>query len=186
MRDYNQRILRNRENKSRLIELIFEYIKSQGSECLTILNSSEMVLSSEDECTMIKSTETGVDTFPFAQFQSTRDEADTKVILHAHKILEATDATVTIRSPSGDTYIIVLIAALLQGYKQRVVIDDFHGDGRKSYRLNDIEHLEPEIIDSLIGLHAFMGNDFVSSFFKKGNPTCFKVLKSSSKFKINV
>jgi hypothetical protein len=182
VRDFNQRILRNRENKARLIELIFEYIKSQGRECLTILNSSEMVLSSEDECTMIKSTETGVDIFPFAQCQSTQDEADTKVILHAHNILEATDATVTIRSPSGDTDIIVLIAALLQSYKQRVVIDDFHGDGRKSYRLSDIEHLEPEIIDSLIGLHAFTGNDFASSFFKKGKPTCFKVLKSSSKF----
>ena len=64
-----------------------------------------------------------------------------------------------------------------------MIIDDFHGDGnRKSYRISDIE-LDDDIISSLIGFHAFSGNDFVSSFFRRGKNTCFKLLEGSSRFK---
>ena len=48
--------------------------------------------------------------------------------------------------------------------------------------MSDIE-LEDDIIDSLIEFHAFTGNDFISSFFRKGKNTCFKLLESSSRFK---
>ena len=118
---------------------------------------------------------------PFPELQSNHDEGDTKVILHAYRILiEDADAVVTIRSPSGDTDILVLMIGILYSFRDRVILDDFHGTkGRKSYRLSDIE-LDDEIVESLIGFHAFTGNDFVSSFFKKGKLSCFKVMEGDS------
>ena len=35
---------------------------------------------------------------------------------------------------------------------------------------------------SLIGFHAFTGNDYNSSFFRKGKQLCWKVLESKPKF----
>ena len=43
--------------------------------------------------------------------------------------------------------------------------------------------IESDMVDALIGLHAFSGNDFVSSFFRKGKDATFKLVESSSKFK---
>ena len=72
---------------------------------------------------------------------------------------------------------------LLHQYGERLILDDIHGNNnRKSYRLGDIE-LENDIIESLIGFHAFTDNDFVSSFFRKGKNTCHKLLERSSRLK---
>ena len=121
---------------------------------------------------------------PYPELLSNQGEGDTKVVLHASKILDDDpDVTVTIRSPSGDMDIAKLMIGLLHQYRQRVILDDFHGNSnRKSYRLSDIE-LENDIIELLSGFHAFTGNDFVSSLFRKGKNTCYKLVESSSRFK---
>ena len=114
---------------------------------------------------------------------SSHDEGDTKVILHANNILENDEMKiVTIRSPSGDTDIVVLAVSCLQKYKDRVLLDDFHGVKRITFTLSSI-NLDDDIIDSLIGFHAFTGNDFTSSFFRKSKQCCFSILNKSSVFK---
>ena len=81
------------------------------------MNSQIIVLSSEAECTIIEQINAStVEVKPLPSLLSTQEEADTKVILHAHKILQGTASTVTIRSPSGDTDIVVLAVALLQEF----------------------------------------------------------------------
>ena len=51
-------------------------------------------------------------------------------------------------------------------YRERLILDNFHeNNNRQSYRLSDIE-LKNDIIELLIGFHAFTGNDLVSSFFR--------------------
>ena len=182
---YSTTVLKNRDNKARLVELIFEYIERNARACFETLHSAEIVLSSEDKCITIKLSANSVTVNPTPELLSNHDEGDTKVVLHASKILTADpDIVVTIRSPSGDTDIVVLLIVHLHQYGDRVVLDDFHGqEGRKSYRLSDLE-LEDSVITSLIGLHAFTGNDFVSSFFRKGKSTCFKLLEGSSRFQI--
>ena len=130
-----KKLLRNRDNKARLIQLIFEYMKHSGAQCLDILDSKQIVLSSEDECITIElsDTHTGFPVHPMPDLKSTQDEGDTKVILHANSILEDDPKEiVTIRSPSGDTDIVVLAVSCLQKHKDRVLLDDFHGENRKS------------------------------------------------------
>ena len=78
---------------------------------------------------------------------------------------------------------VVLAVAHLKPFAHQNILDDFHGDGkRKWYPLSKVD-LDEDTINALIGFHAFTGNDFVSSFFRKGKNTCFKLLSSSSKFK---
>ena len=185
--DFKTIVLKNPENKARLVELIFQFIKSNSLECFQLLQTRVIVLSSEDECVKLElNDQNDVSLQPYPEFLSNHDEGDTKVILHANMILnEDPDAVVTIRSPSGDTDILVIMVGLLHdGHGDRIIFDDFHGDSRKVYTLGNILFLlDDEIINSLIGFHAFTGNDFVSSFFRKGKNTCFKLLQKHKCFR---
>ena len=87
----------------------------------------------------------------------------------------------TICSPSGDTDIIVMAVTILNNFKERVSLIDGHGKDRKYIELSEIE-LEEPILSSLIGFHALTGNDFVSSFFRKGKKKCFGIFEK--KFKV--
>ena len=35
---------------------------------------------------------------------------------------------------------------------------------------------------ALLGFHAFIGNDYVSSFFRKGKMTCWKIIENNDRF----
>ena len=86
-----------------------------------------------------------------------------------------------LRSPSGDTDILVLIISLLYEFKNRIVIDNGVGNSRKLTWLGSIDFSSSRL-NSLLGFHAFTGNDYVSSFFRKGKGICWKVLQKFSKF----
>ena len=85
--------------------------------------------------------------------------------LHAIYALKDPNETVSIYSPSGDTDILILAVALLSSDKERVKIID----KKEIYTLSDIDC---ELESSLLGFHAFTGNDYCSSFFQKGKKTC--------------
>jgi len=136
-----------------------------------------IVISVEDECT--KFTYDNQQTV--LPLQTTQEEADTKLILHAHYYLETTMSNVTLYSPSGDTGVVVLAIALLKLYNERVTIIDGHGQYKKSFQLNQVD-LDGTVVNALIGFHAFSGNDFVSSFFRKGKKKCYEVLEKKSTY----
>ncbi|KAG1656355.1 hypothetical protein GQR58_024005 [Nymphon striatum] len=84
---------------------------------------------------------------------------------------EDPSSKVVIPSPSGDTDILVLAVALLDSY--RVYLDYGKGKLRRGFWLNSIS-MDDQLKRALIGFHAFTGNDYVSSFLKKGKqmPPC--------------
>jgi hypothetical protein len=112
---------------------------------------------------------------------SNHEEADIKMILHCLYALKEKDTTVILRSPSADTDIMILAVNLLQEENHRIFIDFGTGNNRKGMWLNDVNH-SPEKKNSLIGLHAFTGNDYTSSFFRRGKVKCWGVMKSQEKF----
>ena len=77
-------------------------------------------------------------------------------------------------SPSGDTDILVLFAASPPCYRQMVIIDSNSVKDSKSTALYNIDLSERKYI-ALLGLHAFTGNDDVSSFPRKGKEMCWKL-----------
>ena len=101
------------------------------------------------------------------ELETSHEEANTKIILHAMHWRQTHNVNVTIFSPSGDTDIIVLLLAFLQDHEEHILIIDGHGEDKKNLKLSDID-LEENLIHSLIGFHAITGNDYVSSFFRKG------------------
>ena len=172
------RILRNGENKTRLIELIVQYIEQNRMKVLNYTRTAKLVISTWNRCISI--TASGITEEP--ELISSLEEADTKIILHCKHIASYIPSVpIILRSHSGDTDIIVLAVALLQEYKERIVFDDGSGKSRRRVKMAEID-LDDEVIDALIGLDAFSGNDFCSSFFRKGNDTCFKVMQRKSKY----
>ena len=57
--------------------------------------------------------------------------------------------------------------ALIYEFRNRVLIDDGFGDNKKVMRLSN-KGTEKDLVDALIGFRACTGNDYISSFFRKG------------------
>ena len=126
------------ENKNRLTEL-FEVIKNEREEVLEMLRCDELVLTREGECKLL--THIGEKTYD--HLLSTQEETGTKIIAHAVETLrQDTENKVVIRSPSGDTDILVLSAALLYNFKEHVTIDSGSGQSWKCIDLRSLQFSE--------------------------------------------
>lgn len=93
---------------------------------------------------------------------SSQEETDTKVVLHAEVLLEDKNDTTTIRLPSGDTDLVILMISLLCKFKKWVILGDGHEKNKK--KISDVD-IKSDIVDVLIGRHAPSGNDYISLFF---------------------
>ena len=159
---------------------MFEVIKNEREEVLEMLRCDELVLSREGECKLLAH----IKEKTYDQLFGTQEEAGTKIIAHAVEILhQDTENKVVIRSPSGDTDILVVSAALLYNFKEHVVIDNGSGQSRKSIDLRSLQFSECKY-STMLGLHAFTGNDYLSSFFRKGKERCWKLMKKYEEFEV--
>ena len=143
---------------------------------ISLLMTESVVLSGDDEsytgsCDSVIQND---------DLKSNQEEADTKVILHAIHAIKNSSHKVVLRSPSGDTDIIILALALIN--EQHMVYMDYgNGKRRKGFWLNNIILKENER-KALIGFHSFTGNDFVPAFFRKGKKRCWSILRKDEKF----
>ena len=168
------------ENKNRLIELLFEVVKNEREEVLEMLRCGELVLSREREYKLL----TYIEEKTYDQLLSTQKEADPKIIAHAVEILhQDTENKVVIRSPSGNTDIPVLSATVLYSFKEYVVTDNGSGQSRKCIDLRSLQFSETKYC-AMLGLHAFTGNDYLSSFFRKGKERCWKLMQKYEEFEV--
>ena len=173
-RDMNKFMV-NDENKTSLIKLIFNFIIDQKEQVLRMLKTEMLILSGDDESFTVT-----VDMIRENQdLRSNQEEADTKVILHTMNILEE-GFTVVLRSPSGDTDIMVLALALINDLTN-VFMDYGNGKNRKRLSLGEIRLLQSEK-EALVGFHSFAGNDYILSIFRKGKKHCWSIAKSSETF----
>ena len=123
-------ILRNGKNKTRMIELILEVMEKNILTCLDILGCTEIYFSRDNECKRI--THEGVTLEN--DLCSNQEEADTKVILHSkHAFDRSPEKTVIVRSPSGDTDIIVLMISMFIEHPEYFFIDSGSGKNRKGF-----------------------------------------------------
>ena len=80
---------------------------------------------------------------------------------------------VMVRSPSGDIDIVTLLLYHAMSFDADMFIENGTGSQRKVLEINSCG-LSDEQRSAIIGLHAFSGNDYLSSFFRKGKATCWK------------
>ena len=125
--------MKNEINKTRLIDLIFEYIINHRSNCLQILRANKIFLSKDGECTEISLSSVNVN----RDLSSNQEEADTKVILHALNVLhESQQYKIHLRSPSGDTDIPVIALGMIP-YQERIYYDSGVRKNRRCILLSD-------------------------------------------------
>ena len=142
-----------------------------------MVRARKILMSRDGECHEI----TQSTVICLVHLSSNQEEADTKVILHTMDALNMEESTkVHLRSPSGDTDILVLAIALVST-PNHVYYDYGTGKNRKCVRLDqyDVPHDER---DALIGFHAVTGNDYTPAFFRKGKNKCWKTMKSKEVF----
>ena len=175
-RDF-QNFLKNGENKTRLIALIGEVIAENSGRAMKLLKCERIIYSMDSCCFLID--ENG--TQEIDSLKSNQEEADTKVILHCLDALNTPESTVVLRSPSADTDIMVLAITIIRQFCERLFFDYGSGKNRKAVRLSDI-NMQNKEKDALLGFHAFTGNDYISSFFRKGKPLAWKCMKKKEKF----
>ena len=170
--------LKNGENKTRLTELVRDVISSNKVEVLDMLRCKEILFSTYNHCLRLTRESTSLEPL----LESNREEADTKLILHCvHSLTNIAEKNVVVRSPSGDVDVTVLMLSKLVNYQDRVFLDYGRGNHRKGLWLCDIELSDSEK-ECLIGFHAFTGNDYISSFLRKGKRTCWKIIEKNPKF----
>ena len=109
-----------------------------------------------------------------------QEEADTKVILHSGHAISTTEDSIILQSSSGDVDVMIIAISLIDTSKY-VLVDYGNGKNRKGVWLNSID-FDNNIGAVLIWFHAFTGNDYASSFFKRGKQGCFKAVKQCEEF----
>ena len=165
----------NGQNKERLFELVEEVWVSHSS----LLGDRVIYFSRKDSC--LKITSFGVSIVE--DLRCNHEEADTKVCFLLHHALQQNEGRETIcvlRSCSGDIDIpVILLASHVPNLQ--VFIDSGTGKNRKILDLAACE-LSATQREALLGLHAFSGNDYISSFFRKGKKACWKLLQGTEGF----
>lgn len=176
--DLNKFMLNN-ENKSSLINLVFDYIIENKLEVFTLLKTQKICLSGDTRTMLL----TNSYTLPDHQLTSNQEEADTKLILHALHLLQFSEhGRVVVRNPSGDTDICVLLLGLIPNHHMyRVWYDYGTGSKRKAVWLNKFD-VNLDHKSALIGFHSFTGNDYNSAFFRKGKKVCWNTMLKSQSF----
>ena len=122
----------NGENKTQLIKMTFDYIKIHRNKCLDILKSNTIIMSGDEYCEKVTLSEVT----QREDLVSDHEEADTKVVLHPMDALKD-DGNVCIRSPSGDTDILLIAIGLIRA-NPRVLVDSGNGDHRRKVWLDSI------------------------------------------------
>ncbi|KAG1693959.1 Ral GTPase-activating protein subunit alpha-1 [Nymphon striatum] len=170
--------LKNGENKGRMIEIIKDEMDKQKHAFLEKLKCNEIMFSVDKVC--IRMTEHSTDVVD--ELSSNQEEADTKLLLHAKHVFNAHPGkAVLIRSPSGDVDINILFLALFPEDADRIYIDYGTGKSRKVLQLSTID-MPDTFKSALVGFHAFSGNDYISSIFRKSKRICWKKIEKSKKF----
>jgi hypothetical protein len=143
-----------------------------------MLRCQEVYFSTYKDCRKITPVSCEIE----AELISNQEEADTKIVLHyCHALTRHPSKKIFVRSPSGDTDILVILLNKLLEHQDRVYLDYGNGKHRKGLWLADID-LPEEIKKCMLGFHAFTGNDYISSFFRKGKIACWKIVEKYPRF----
>ena len=115
----------------------------------------------------------------FEHLSSSHEDADTKLILHAHCAAGNGVQTIDIHSP--DTYVFILALRRLPLLAPNTSFVTGTGDARRRIPLNPVhEKLGNSVANALPGFHALSGCDQTGKFAGKGKLLFWKSLKSAN------
>ena len=163
--------LKNRDNKTMLLDLIEQALIEDKSK----LKDGIIFYSNRDYCRMISV----VGNHIIDDLASDHEEADTKLVALVKASHLPSSHCVMVRSPSG--YIDILVLFLSHDDGICVLIDNGTGNARKIIDIHSAR-LSTDQRRALTGMHAFSGNDYVSSFFRIGKTQVWKKILKNPQF----
>ena len=170
-----RRFLSVSENKTNLIKfLVNEWRQTKYQEKMS---AKIMYVTCEEIC--YKLTPPGIG--QVQELQSSHEEADTRIFLHANHASKSGYKAIVVISEDTD----VLVLSLFATYKIQTPIYQKCGSRSRSV-YTDVSKvassLGKDVCNALIGLHAFTGCDTVSAFAGRGKIAALKIIKTESKF----
>ena len=177
-----KKFLSNGQNKESLIEFLFETWSKTGT---SELKGVRVFLSHGSKCHVISpgnSPDETVRVDEVDNLNSTQEEADTRIFLHAAYAANSSEVTdIIIVSPDTDVFIIGI--SLQSGIAAKL---HFHTGRGINLRTIDLEKIEQsignDVSKALIGLHCLTGCDSVSAFYGKGKKKALNLLLKDDKF----
>lgn len=168
--------LSNTENKQRLTHLI---VNEWRKECYSVkLAGKKLYATVAEEWYKIASDGSEL----FEVLESTQEEADTRLLLHAYHAGRNGFSTVVISSDDTDVFVLAL------AFKSFLPSSVYINCGTQATtRYMEITHVVQrhgsDVCRCLPGLHAFTGCDTVSAFSGKGKMTALKLTKRHARFR---
>ena len=110
------------------------------------------------------------------ELETDQEEANTKIaylIQHAARSSNGQQIIWVVRSSSGDIDITIMLLGMDLENNIQIFIDNGSGKNRKLLKLN-LSDLADQQKKLLIGMDAFTGNDYVSSFLCKRKQVCWR------------
>ena len=92
---------------------------------------------------------------------------------HASRSSNGQQIICVVRSSSGDIDIPIILLGMDLENNVQIFIDNGSGKNRKLLELNLCD-LTDQQKKSLVGVHDFTGNDYVSTFLRKGKQLCWR------------
>ena len=154
---------------------------TQTKQDLTVFLGNKIIEQSMDKniqtivaySNVVKST-----TYPVDELASSQEEADTKLILHAHYAAKRGASKIDIFSP--DTGVFVLAIHHYPVLCNNTNFVTGKGDKFRSISIRNIYNtIGCSRAAALLGFHAFSGADNTGCFFGKGKPSCWKVFEQA-------
>ena len=168
--------LSNTGNKQQLIRFIVT--EWQKERCRRKLQWRKLYATAGEECFEICSDGSVL----CVELRSTQEEADTRLLLHAHHAGRNGCDAIVISSDDTDVFVLCLA---FESFIPSIMHLKCGTQARTRYI--DITHVVQRhgsaLCRSLPGLHAFTGCDSVSAFAWKGKPSALKLAKQYVKFR---
>ena len=165
------------ENKNNLLEYFFQRWTTSAKN---IIENVTIITTHGHKCHAIKLNDTVLDVTEIKDLESTQEEADTRILLHAAYASKSCSDLV-IRSPDTDVFVLALaFCPQIDGHLY------FHTAKGRETHITDISklhsHLGEDKCHALVGLHAFSGCDTVSALYKVGKAKAYKKLCSKPEY----
>jgi len=170
--DY-KRLLASTESKAKLTKFLADSWKDEKKR--ELLGNIILLVTSEGQCFQITQNKV-------KELATTgHEEADTRLVIHA-KHAAANHPTVIVISEDTDVFVILL--GMHSEIGKRILLRR----GKKNQiRLIDISKfgtaLGKEAFEALVGVHAWTGCDFVSSFAGKGKVKAVNLIRENEQFR---
>lgn len=154
-----KKFLSNGKNKERLVEFLYEeWSRAEAN----VLQNLCVVIAHGEKCHSLASSNGMILTQELPQLSSDHEEADTRMLLHAHQVSEFAD-TIIIRS--SDTDVLILCLSMNEHMHSSMYL-------MTGISCINVSHLSNilgiSVCSALIGLHVFTGCDSTSAFKHKG------------------